>query len=269
MRFAGRSRGLCFVPLLLASSAFAQQPLDILDPSPRDVLVEVENSADLSVVGLSFGPPHLASYSATGNVGTLVIPVASHEDMRSGFLTPVPGTFTPIVIQIDLTTLSATSQAASGILQNGNIGMAFTQNPLSTEATAGYISGGDIPGPHFCTSQAEVDQACLTIPAFCSATCVLVPGALYDVGTGTVNLVGSEQQEGCDGAICSGPFFFFSERGDLRLTEPAVAEVPTLGRGPLFICTLLLLGIGRHAIRPIGATVAIRGPLAPSDPGAV
>jgi hypothetical protein len=204
------------------------------------VFVEVENSSELSTVGVSFGPLHSASYSASGNVGTLVIPAESHEDMREGFLTPIPGTFTPIVIDIDLTTLAAISQAASGALQSGPISMAFTQNPLGTGDTAGYISGGDIPSPIFCTSQQEVDDACLVVPAFCGATCVLVAGGPYDAATGKINLVGSEEQQGCDGGMCFGPFLLFTGQGDLRLTEALAEEVPTLGPGALLVLGLLL-----------------------------
>jgi hypothetical protein len=46
--------------------------------------------------------------------------------------------------------------------------------------------------------------------------------------------------QGCDGPFCFGPFLFFSERGDLRLSE--VAEVPGLPAPALFglaACPLL------------------------------
>ena len=245
---------LCLVGCLAPASAAAQS-LDVLDPTLRTISVEVESSSELSTVGVSFGPPHSASYSASGNVGTLVIPVESHEDMREGFLTPIPGTFTPIVIDIDLTTFAATSQTASGALQSGPISMAFTQNPLGTGDTAGYISGGDIPSPIFCTSQQEVDALCLIVPAFCGATCVLVPGAPYDAATGKLNLVGSEEQQGCDGGICFGPFVLFTGRGDLRLSEVSAKEVPTLGPEALLILGLLLAVTARRAAR-----AALRGP---------
>jgi hypothetical protein len=223
------------------AAASAGTPLDVLDPSPRDVLVEVENSSDLSVVGASFGPPVAATYSASRNVGTLVIPVSSHEAMRAGFLTPIPGTFTPIVIEIDLTTLAATSQTASGSLQSGPVGMAFVQNPLATTTTGGFITGGDIFTPIFCTSQAEVDDACLIVPAFCNSICVLVPGAPYDEASGKVNLVGSETQQGCDGAICSGPFTLFTGNGDLRLTELSAPPLPALGGEALLVLVTLMV----------------------------
>jgi hypothetical protein len=67
-----------------ASASLAMTPLDVQDPTPRPVLAEWENSTDLSAVGVSYAPPVDASYSASGNVGTLVIPIVSHETMRAG-----------------------------------------------------------------------------------------------------------------------------------------------------------------------------------------
>ena len=253
-----RSLGLaCLVTCLTALAAAGEEPLDVLDRTLRGVFVEVEISSDLSIVGESFGPTHQATYSASGNVGTLVIPVTSHEEMREGFLTPIPGTFTPIVIEIDLTTFAATSQTASGALQSGPIAMGFVQHPLGTEATAGYITGGDITSPLFCTSQLEVDELCLIVPAFCNSICVVVPGSPYDAATGKINLVGSEEQQGCDGAVCSGPFVLFTGRGDLRLTEPFVRGLPTLGAGGILLLGMLLAAGAVCSLRTVSAGVLL------------
>ena len=257
---SGALRRRLFAPLFLvicldAASARAEMPLDVLDPTPRSVFVEQEASVDPGIVGASFGPPLAASYSVAGNTGTLVIPIASHEAMRAGFLTPIPGTFTPITIEIDLTSLEATSQSASGSLQNGPILMAFVQAVLSSVAPAGYVTGGDIPSPVFCTSQQEVDDACLVVPAYCGATCNLVAGSDYDAAAGRLNLVGSEQQQGCDGGQCFGPFTLFSERGDLRLSEPDAPQVPGLGAwATLLLASLLAANAGprvrERSVRP-------------------
>jgi hypothetical protein len=212
------------------SASLAMTPLDVQDPTPRLVLVEWENSTDLSAVGVSYAPPVHASYSATGNVGTLVIPIVSHETMRSsGSLMPLPGTFSSVTIEIDLTTLEVTSQTANGTLVFGDptYGVAFTQNPLTSNGTAGYITGDGISLPLFCASQAEVDAQCPANPAFCSATCNLVAGAAYEASTGEVNMVGTEDQLQCVGG-CIGPFVVFSQYGDLRFSEMA-ATVPSLG----------------------------------------
>lgn len=240
MRHAGLCRWIS-VALLLASAARAQggAPLDVSDPTPRNVFVQVETSSNRATVGQTFGPAVPATYSASGNTGTLTISVETHEQLRAGSFTPVPGTFTPIVFQIDPTTLQATSQQASGELVSGPMGFGFIQRPLGTTTTAGFM-GPSVP-PLFCTSQAEVDMACMFIPMFCGQTCILVPGSAYDPGTGEVNLVGRETQQGCDGAVCQGPFDFFTERGDLRITE--AAEVPALpGIAPLALFGLLAAG---------------------------
>jgi hypothetical protein len=245
MRHAGLCGSAALSLLLLASAAHAQggAPLDVFDPTPRNVFVQIEGSSSLGTVGQTFGPAVPATWSASGNTGTLTISAATHEQMRGGGQ-GVPGSFTPIVFQIDLTTLQATSQPASGALVSGQTSFSFTQQALGTTTTAGYM-GPSVP-PLFCTSQADVDQACMFIPMFCGQTCTLVPGNVYDPGTGKVNLVGRETQYGCDGSFCQGPFDMFTARGDLRLTE--AAEVPALpGLAPFAL--LGLLAAGGRALR--------------------
>jgi hypothetical protein len=222
---------------LVPVAAYAQgTPLDVSDPTPRDVLFQLESSANLATVGQSFGPALPATYSASGGVGTLVIPIASHEAMRGG-LPPIPGTFTPLVIHIDLATHAATSEAASGAQSQGQLGFSFTLHPLSTVGPAGFI-GPTLP-PLFCTSQQQVDDLCPVFPPICGETCTLVPGSAYDPGTGKVNLVGSETQQGCDGGVCQGPFVLFTRFGDLRLLE--ATEVPALPWPAAMLLALLLL----------------------------
>lgn len=242
-RRTARSSWLALVALAPAH-AFAQTPLDVNDPTPRDVLVQLETSANLGVVGVTYGPALPATYSASGGVGTLVIPVASHEAMRSG-LPPIPGSFTPVVIHIDLTTLAASSEAASGAQGQGQFGLSFTLNPLNTTGPAGFI-GPTLP-PLFCTSQQQVDDLCPVFPPICGETCTLVPGSLYDPGTGKVNLVGSETQQGCDGAVCQGPFTYFTRFGDLRLLEADV--VPALPWPTAMLLALLLLAAAASSTR--------------------
>jgi len=218
---------------------FAQSPppLDILDGTLRNVLVQLEGSADPSIVGQDFGAEFPATYSASENIGTLVISAATHELMLAGGYPPVPGSFTPITIQFDLTTFEATSQPASGAMGSGQIGGAFTQQALDT-LTVGGFAGPDLP-PLFCTSQAQLDDACLIVPLFCGQVCTIVPGAPYDPATGLMNLVGVLTESGCDGSLCSGPFDYFATRGDLMLTEapPVVEDGDGDNGGPCFIAT--------------------------------
>ena len=240
---------------LLPAVAHAQggAPLDVSDPTSRSVYVQVESSSSPGTVGQTFGPVFPATWTASGNTGTLTISIATHEQMRSGGYTPIPGSFTPIVIEIDRTTLEATSQAASGQAVSGQVQFGFSTSPLGTTATAGYTSGGNLP-PLFCTSQAQLDQLCQIAPQYCGATCNIVPGHAYEPATGEINLVGSEAQYGCDGSFCQGPFDMFTARGDLRLTE--AAEIPALpGLAPLALFALLVAAarrptsVGRRAAR--------------------
>ena len=232
--------------LVLNIEAFAQTPLDLLDPTPRSITVRVENSSDLAVVGASFGPPFPATYSASGNTGTLVISAETHEQMRAGFPEPVPSSFTPIVIEFDLTTFSASSLPASGAHASGPISSSFTQGVLDTAAVAGFI-GPDVP-PLYCTSQAEVDSLCMIVPLLCDQVCTIVPGANYNPLTGQLNMVGSESRSGCDGAMCSGPFSFFASQGDLRITE----GFTPMGRPPgLLLVSLVIAAVSLVALRAL------------------
>ena len=99
----------------------------------------------------------------------------------------------------------------------GMLAFGFWQGPLGTATTAGFV--GPATPPLFCTSQAQVDLLCQSVPLFCGKTCTLVPGSAYDPSSGRVNLVGPEHQSGCDGSVCQGPIEMFSGLGDLRLTD--------------------------------------------------
>ena len=218
------------IVVFAANAAAGSIPLDLLDPTPRDVLVQVENSLDLAVVGQSFGDAFPATYSASGNIGTLVISAETHELMNEGFLAPpVAGSFTPIVIEFDLNTFEAMSQPASGAFSGGPISSSFTQQSLDTLGVAGFVGPGF--APLFCTSQQEVDDACLIAPVFCGLVCTIVPGLPYDPMTGLVNLVGRQTEAGCDGAVCSGPFDMFARNGDLLLSESDAANESGGGGG--------------------------------------
>ncbi len=219
----------------------AAAPLDLTDTSSRSVQIEVENSSGLAVVGAGFGPPFPATYSVTGGVGTVLVSPATHELMHAGFPQPVPGSFTSLIIEVDLATLHATSQTASGAFASGPVTGGFTLHPLASDAVLGFL-GPSLP-PLACASQSAVDDVCLIVPVFCGETCTLVAGVAYDTFTGKVNLVGVETQAGCDGGLCFGPFDFFTGQGDLRLTEaPVVAPVPALSSGAMVVLVLLLAG---------------------------
>lgn len=237
---------------LLALPAWAQRvPLDVGNPSARRVFVEVESSPDEAVVGQSFDPPWPATWSVTGNVGRVEVSIPDHEDLReefyNGFYTAIPDTFATWVIEIDLGTLEATTQQTTGDLQNLPLQFRFTLLALDTARVGGFI-GPDTP-PLFCTSQQQVDDACMIDPIFCGQVCNIVPGSPYDPGTGMLHLIGAETQIGCDGASCFGPFDYFARAGDLRLTEFVSASVPAAASPLRALLALLLFGTALAALR--------------------
>ena len=232
-----------------ASASAAEQPLDLTDPTPRTIFVALENSAEVSIVGQSFGPSLPASYSASGGIGTVLISAATHELLREFFLPPVPESFSSIVIEINLNTLEAVTQGASGAFANPPLFLSFSRSALSTQGLAGFISHPDVPSSIFCSSQAELDELCLVVPLLCGAICVFLPGAPYDSATGKLNLVGSETQNGCDGGVCFPEIDVLTEQGDLRLTESVATPVPVLGPGMLTLVALLFASAGGWLLR--------------------
>lgn len=244
---SSRERFAWVAALVLGASARADAvPLDPYAPTPRAILVELESSLDVGAVGVTYGPPVPATWSVSGGIGTVTIPIASHEQMRTVAIPPVPGSYTPFVIQIDLGDLSATSATASGENAAGGQSIAFTQNPLGTDTLAGHLSSQS--APLFCTSQQEVDAQCQVNPSYCGLTCEIVPGAAYDPATGKLNLVGSELIEACDG-FCFPPFLFFSEAGDLRLSEAGSVPAFPPAAVPVLVACLLLVGRAAWAQR--------------------
>jgi hypothetical protein len=254
MRLALLACSLGFLPPLLAGAA---QPLDPSDHTAREIRVHFERSFnDPGAVAQTFDEGWPATWSVQGNVGRVEMSVPIHEKARESLqglgLIAIPTTFSPFVVEVDLTTLAATSLATGGALSNGTQGFGFSTRVLDTQAAGGFI--GPDTGPLFCTSQQEVDDACLIVPLFCGQTCTLVPGFAYDPLTGTLNLIGSEEQNGCDGAVCFGPFEMFATTGDLKLTESATpvpaASLPARGLLVLLLVAGAALFTPRRAPPP-------------------
>lgn len=233
----------CALGMLPPIAAGAAEPLDVGDPTTRTVRVHFERSfGDPAAVAQVFGEGFPALWSVHGNVGRIAMSIPTHEAGRESLqglgLTAIPTTFAPFVVEIDLTTLEATSLATTGALSNGTQGLGFSTRVLDTTAVGGFV--GPDTGPLFCTSQQQVDDFCPYWPVLCGQTCTLVPGAAYDPQTGTLNLIGSEEQTGCDGAACFGPFEMFATTGDLMLTESAAA-VPAASLPARALLVLLLV----------------------------
>jgi hypothetical protein len=182
-------------------------PLDLLDVAPRTIVAE-----------FTYGGPQAAQYSVTGGVGEVHLSPESHQQVRPSFIEPVPESFTPLVLHIDLADGSATSELATGGYASPPLSETFVQGPLSTDAVAGFVSGNSLP-PLFCTSQQQVNEWCLLVPLFCGAVCNPVAGSAYDPATGVLELVGPEERVGCDGAVCAGPFVY------LGTLSPSLSEL--------------------------------------------
>lgn len=233
---------------LLAADSGAAPPLQITNATPRAILVQLESSSAPDAVAQSFGGVFPATYSATGNVGTVVISAATHEAMYAGFFpAPAPGSFQPYVIEIDLTTHHATSQPTSGGFQSGPLTQSFSRGALTTNGSAGVVVSG-VP-PFACTSQMDVDNLCAFVPLFCGKTCSIVSGSAYATGSGKLNLVGNENVSGCDGGVCQGPFTYFTPSGDLKLSEAITPSVPALAPWAIALLLVALVAAAHVASR--------------------
>lgn len=190
----------CVVILSLCaatSSSFAQTPLDVFDPTPRTILVRMEQTPDPAILGITYSDAVEAAYSVSGNIGTIEIAPEAYFQMRlDEYMQYAPGawgTGSSLIIEIDLMTLEATSQAANfsyfwfvgaGIMNEAY----FAQDVLATDVSA---------------------------PVY--------PGHLYDPGTGRINLVGIETSQFCSRSACSPVLELPSRGGDLLLAETIVS----------------------------------------------
>ena len=204
--------------------------------------MEFEISADPATVGQAFSESFEATYSATGNTGTVLISSAEYEsaiqthdlDYFDSMMvwSLVSGSASDFELEIDLTTLEATAQLLSyQVLITDPVPfpqIGTVTRDLSTTATAGFAFLPQFPG----------------FPFFCS-TCLLVPGAAYDPVTGTINAVGSDHLVAPDIPSLSG----FSRAGDLRLSESPAQAVPALSRYGLWGLAVVLAGFAFLMIR--------------------
>ena len=238
MRFASGAALIC----CLGSSPAWAQPLNLADPTPRTILVEFEISVDPGSIGQSYSESTVATYSATGNTGTVVIASVAYEaaiqthdldyfdTIMSWSL--VSGSASDFTLDIDLTTMEATAQPLSyQVLITDPV--PFPQNgvvtrELSTTTTAGFAFLPQFPG----------------FPFFCD-TCTLVPGTPYDPTTGRINAVGSDDLVAPDIPSLIG----FSRAGDLRLSESPAQLLPALSTHGLCALAVVLTGFAILVIR--------------------
>lgn len=226
--------GSVFAWASVAATA-AAEPLDVSDPTPRAIQIEFEISQSPTVIGQTWSAPFSATYSASGNTGTVVVSAAEYaaaiatkdldyfEVITDWSL--IPGTATAFQLDIDLTTLQATAQTAGYEVsldisppQNGDV-----TRMLSTTGLAGFGVHSSFPG----------------FPFFCTASCLIVPGAPYDPLTGRLNAVGRDVLDAPDVDLQS-----FSRAGDIRLSEFEGPQVPAVPVPGLVAIAALLTCVG-------------------------
>ena len=237
---------LLFLPVLvccLTPASTRAEPLDVADPTPRAIAVEFEVSSAPQTIGQVYSTSFAATYSASGNTGTVVISAAEYESilLALGFdyfdlavvATLILGSTTDFTLDFDLTTLEGTAQPFSyqisitdPIPQNGTV-----TRDLSTTVAAGFGANPAIPGfPFFCTPP---------LPG-----CLAVPGAPYDPLTGKINAVGSGTLISPDINLAS-----FSRAGDLRFSETQAPVLPALSSPGLGGLVVLLIGVTLASVR--------------------
>ncbi len=135
LRHIGRPGGTCASNLVRSSWVMVLALLAGACGSSTETVTAPTNAR----CGLQAAVPTDA-FAASGGTGTLVIPIESHQALRmSPAIPPVPGSFTPFVISIDLATGAATSQPTSGgsIIGPGQAAV-FVQQALGTGTLAGF-----------------------------------------------------------------------------------------------------------------------------------
>jgi hypothetical protein len=216
-------------------------PFDITDPTERDVLIDIELSENPEILG---GDPNArfgselgveqlrGRWTSDGTTGTIHVPGAQMEAfLLAAFgptgvipegLIPVPGSFSDLVVTVDIATGNA-ADPVSGILDPlGDKEGEFLQEVNTTGGP--YSSGlGSIPGSVtgfdtvssfggnldlFCTDQfSQLGGSACGLGPLGSA---FVPSSPYDPSTGLVNMTGP---------LTLGTSVVFSTLGDARLLE--------------------------------------------------
>lgn len=195
-----RSLALSIALGFAAGSAVAQ-PVDLADPTPRTVLVQVdENVDDFGSIGTQFGTAIAGAFSSDGATATVSVSGADIEALVelvfAGAAAVVPGSFSDYVVEIDVASGAVLSASVSGLVTLPIVGTISVEQTASSSTLAGFqltnIFGYLVP--IFCTS---------------GASCTIVPGLPYDPATGQLNAVG----------LIATIFNVFTPFGDLRLSE--------------------------------------------------
>lgn len=191
-----------------------------------------------------------ATYRSDGVTGTVTVAPSAVEIAVTGLfpaVTPIPGSFSPYVIHIDIASLQVTSASLSGMVDAGSFGVLTLTQSGSSTATAGFrfITIGGQSLPQFCDTGAD---------------CTIVPGRPFAPTTGTINAVGR---------IAASPLGleFFNPFGDLRFSEsPAqIAVTPMLMFGEVELGTsppmqqLTISNVGQRDLEVQAITLSASG----------
>jgi hypothetical protein len=208
---------IAFALALLASVSAQASPLDLGDPTPRAVRVEIDQeSHDFSALGAAYSLPMRAAFASNGVTATVTLPGSAIEafidDYFDGFLTAVHGTFVDYVITLDLASHNVVSATFTGTLSTIAGPLAVSHDASSTGLAGFEIAPlGGFEFPMFCTA---------------GAPCTLVAGQPYDPFTGRVNAVGEATTLLLN---------VFTPFGDLRFTEVPPLECDTSISGRDFV----------------------------------
>lgn len=250
---------LFFAFVALTASA---APFDITDPTPREVIVDIEASADPVIVGTSGGATFpggvanqiLGTWTSDGVTGTIAFGAANLEALYNatvpGF-TVIPGS-TSSTFTIDIATGHGTFNTSGDFDFDGSpptpdsltLGWKSDGGPYLPLGIAGTVAGYEedsiAPGfPVFCTDLFSVFGS----PGGCGSfndgglmvhgrSEALIPSYPYIPGSGLLNMTGMSFASTSVAAEWVG-------RGDVRLSEGA-APVASLGPQAMSLLVVLL-----------------------------
>jgi PEP-CTERM motif len=233
--------------LNLTDAVGASIPFDVTNATVRPVQLWTDIDEDPGVVHGTMVPVALGAWGVSGQTGTVTVPVATMEALVVGDgSTSVPGSVTPLTIEINLATLVVQRITFSGRLTGTVLGdvdfeYVLQSNPGPWTLPSGVVVPGALGGfsPVFNVGPVpQIDGFTSELFPAPGVPYTIVPTENYDPSTGLFNAVGPNR------AVTSvaGTVFFFDQAfGDLRLTEveravPEPASLFLLGAG-LILCT--------------------------------
>jgi len=203
----------CLVLLVTAAGAGAE-PMKLHDTTPRQVLVQFENSPSdrPELLDGRYSLPFPAWLERDGNGNTIVrIPGDVLERSVFSSRRPVPGSFSDYVWVFDSDTGDVLSASFSGVLRHRlDLGLAKPDIEARVHATMTTTAAGGFTPPRVLFGR--------RLNRFCSEhgskRCTLVPPQAYDPERGYVNAVGALR---IDSSFTD--FETFSALGEARFTE--------------------------------------------------